>query len=493
MGMINKTRIALGSVLLVTAFVASCSLPKRIIYAPSPDKARISKLSKRIDEILQDTLLLGATTGIKVISLRANKVLYKHNADKLFNPASNMKLITSAAALVKLGPEYKFKTVVYADTNIKNGKVLGNIYIKGYGDPDLKTVDLLEMAKDIKWKGTKEITGDLIVDDFFFDSIRKGRGWMWDYGPYVYNARIGALSLNENSIMISVKPGDKAGAPVNVRLEPPTKYVDIDNQGIAEKGWFRSNLDIDRVMCDDRDVVVIAGTLSINSTGITVFRNLENPPIYTATVFKELLEKEGIKIDGDIKIDTVPIDVVEELVTHYSEPLTKIIYYMNKVSSNFVAEQLLKTLGTVFEGEPGTADKGMSVVTDFMSQIGVHPGKYRATDGSGLSRYDLLSPSQIIKLLIFMYDDFEYGPEYLTSLPVAGIDGTLRRRMREPSIQRKMRAKTGTLSGVSCLSGYVPTRDGDILVFAMMMNNFLGNVNNIRRLQDRIGEALVDF
>jgi len=491
--MINKTSIALSSVLLITVFISSCALPKRIVYVSSPYKARISRLSKRIDEILRDTLLLGATTGIKVVSLRTNKVLYEHNADKLFNPASNMKLITAAAALVKLGPEYRFKTVVYADTNIRNGRVLGNIYIKGYGDPDLKTVDLWEMAKNIKWKGIKKITGDLIVDDSFFDSIRKGRGWMWDYGPYVYNARIGALSLNENSIMVSVKPGDKPGDTVKVRLEPPTKYVDVDNQGITGTGWFRSNLNIDRVMRDDRNVVVIAGTLSVNSAGVTVFRNLENPPLYTATVFKELLEKEGITIDGDIKIDMVSIDAVKELITHYSEPLTKIIYYMNKVSSNFVAEQLLKTLGATFEGEPGTADKGVSVVINFMSQFGVHPRKYKAADGSGLSRYDLISPSQIIKLLVFMYNNFEYGPEYLTSLPIAGIDGTLRRRMREPSIQRKMRAKTGTLSGVSCLSGYVPTRDGDILIFSMMMNNFLYDVNHIRRLQDKIGKALVNF
>jgi len=293
--------------------------------------------------------------------------------------------------------------------------------------------------------------------------------------------------------MISVEPGDKPGDPVKVRLDPPTNYVQIDNQGVTEKGWSHGNLDIDRVIRDGRDVAVIAGTLFVNGEGMTVYRNLENPPLYTATVFKELLEKEGIKINGDIKIDTVSVDAVEELVTHYSEPLAKIIYSMNKVSSNFVAEQVLRTLGAVFEEEPGTADKGVNVVTDFMSKFGVNPQKYRAADGSGLSRYDLFSPSQIIKLLIFMYNDFEYGHEFVTSLPVAGIDGTLRRRMREPTIQRKMRAKTGSLRGVSCLSGYVPTKDGDILVFSMMMNNFLSDTNNIRKLQDRIGEALVDF
>jgi PBP4 family serine-type D-alanyl-D-alanine carboxypeptidase len=404
-----------------------------------------------------------------------------------------MKLLTSATALVKLEPEYKFKTAVYGNGDLKDERLSGNLYLKGWGDPDLNTEDLKELVRDIKWHGITEIDGDLIADDSYFDDIRQGAGWAWDEPPAYWNARIGALSLNENLIEVRVKPGKKIGESVRVSLEPPTNYVKIVNGGVTGIIGFESNLIVDRVLAKDTNIIAIAGTLAVDSKGIIVYRNLENPPLYTITVFKELLEKSGIKFSRNIRIDTFSPDSTVELGVHYSKPLVEILYYMNKASSNFVSEQVLKTLGAIFDSEPGTSEKGIGVIKDFMCQIGVDSTRYRAVDGSGLSTYDLVSPSQIVNLLVCMYRSFEYQPEYLTSLPIAGIDGTLRKRMKEPSISRKVRAKTGTLSGASCLSGYVATKSGDVLAFSVMMNNFLGDINSIREIQDSICKALVNF
>jgi PBP4 family serine-type D-alanyl-D-alanine carboxypeptidase len=472
---------------LLLFFLSSCSVNRPVYLAEE------IPIRGEINTILRDSLLTQATVGIKVVSTRADTVLYEHNADKLFKPASNMKLLTSATALVKLGPEYRFKTAVYKDGDLINGKIFGNLYLKGFGDPDLKTSDLEELVRDIKWLGITEIKGDLIADDSYFDNIRQGAGWAWDEPPVYWNARIGALSLNENLIKVRVKPGKKVNDSVRVEVEPKTGYVKLDNQGVTGKIGFESNLIVGRTLEKDTNLIAVAGTVAVNSKGMIVYRNLENPPLYTITVFKELLEKSGIKVNGNVKIDTIPSFSIIEVGTNFSKPLVEILYYMNKVSSNFVAEQILKTLGATFISEPGTSEKGISVIKDFMSQIGVDSTKHRAVDGSGLSPYDLISPSQVVELLMFMYKNFECQPEYLTSLPVSGIDGTLRKRMNEPQILREVRAKTGTLSGASCLSGYAATKKGDVLAFSIMMNNFLGSANSIREIQDRICNILVNF
>ncbi|MDO9575768.1 MAG: D-alanyl-D-alanine carboxypeptidase/D-alanyl-D-alanine-endopeptidase [bacterium] len=472
---------------LLLFFLSSCSLNRYVFLCEE------KPFKKEINAILQDSLLVPATVGIKIVSVKDNSVLYEYNADKLFNPASNMKLLTSAAVLVKLGPEYRFKTVVYGSGDLEDGKLSGNLYLKGLGDPDLKTQDLEKLVKDIKWHGIMEINGNLIADDSFFDDIRQGAGWAWDEPPVYWNARIGALSLNENLIGVRIKPGKEIGDSVRVTLEPSTKYVKIDNQGITGVIGFENNLTVDRILEGEINTIAIAGTLAVDSRGITAYRNLENPPLYTITVFKELLEKSGIRLDGEIKIGISPLDSIIELGVHYSKPLIEILYYMNKTSSNFVSEQVLKTLGAVFKSEPGTSEEGISVIKDFISRTGIDSTKYRAVDGSGLSTYDMLSPSQIVNLLVFMFKSFEYQPEYLTSLPVSGIDGTLRKRMNEPIILRRVRAKTGTLSRASCLSGYAITKRREIVAFSIMINNFLGDANSIREIQDRICKALVNF
>ncbi|OYD17318.1 D-alanyl-D-alanine carboxypeptidase/D-alanyl-D-alanine-endopeptidase [candidate division WOR-3 bacterium JGI_Cruoil_03_44_89] len=472
---------------LLLFFFSSCSL-NMYVYQGEEKMFR-----KELDAILRDTLLTQATVGIKIVSIKDNKVLYEYNADKLFNPASNMKLLTSAAALVKLGPEYRFKTAVYRINKTRNGKLSGNLYLKGFGDPDLKIQDLEGLVREIKWRGIREIDGDLIADDSYFDDTRRGAGWAWDEPPVYWNARIGALSVNENLIEVRIKPGKKVGDCVGVEIEPPTTYVKIDNRGITGVRGFETNLTVDRILEKDTNVIAVAGTLTVDSRGMVLYRNLENPPLYTATVFGELLEESGIKLNGGVRIDTLPSDSTIELGIHYSKPLAEILYYMNKASSNFVSEQVLKTLGTVFKSEPGTSEKGISVIGDFMGQIGIDSTEYRSVDGSGLSIYDLLSPSQIVTLLVFMYQNFAYQPEYLTSLPVSGIDGTLRKRMNEPRVSRRVRAKTGTLSGTSCLSGYASTKRGDVLAFSIMMNNFLVKTHSVREIQDRICGALVNF
>jgi len=450
--------------------------------------SRIENLQETIDSLLSDSLLARANVGVKVISVKTGKTLYARNAHRLFNPASNMKLLTTATSLSVLKPDYRFKTIVYGDGQLSNGIMRGSLYIKGFGDPSLTTEDLISIAKRLKRQGILRITGNLIADDTYFDNIRLGEGWMWDEKPRKYSARIGALSVNENSISIFLKPGKKAKGPLYTEFNPKTEFVLFQNYGMSGS---QDSVEVDRIFAQGKNIIVVRGIISVTNPGRYYTRNLEDPPMYTATLFKECLEKEGINLDGIIQLGKLQEEEVFKLAIHYSKPLFEILYYMEKESSNFVAEQLLKTIGASVKGEPGTSKKGLEAIEEFLMTIGILPDRYKGADGSGLSRYNLISPSDIVTLLKYMYRDFELQPEYTSLLPIGGIDGTLKNRMH--TIQRKVRAKTGTMRGVSCLSGYVVTSDSEVLAFSMMMNNYLGRAESIQKIQDEIVYLLATF
>lgn len=451
--------------------------------------------SKKIARVLDDRCLNDTRVGIKITSLKTGEVIYEQNADELFIPASNMKLITTAAALSRLKPEYKFRTTVAYDGVRDGGTINGNLYIKGFGDPKLVTEELLFIVREIRDSGVEVISGDVIADDSFFDNKRIGSGWKTGDSSRAYNARIGALSLNFNTITVCVASGKNYKDRPAITINPPTNFIEVVNKVVTKKRKRRTAITVDRIAEGGGDKIVVNGEISGSNKKTCYYRSISNPPIYTATVFKEFLEREGIAIKGDIKYGVQPADAVE-LLNHESVPLSIIVRDLNKISNNFIAEQILKTMGAEVKGAAGTTEKGLAVIEEYLEDIGIKKGEYSAADGSGLSQFNRLTPSQIIRVLEMMYNDFKLQPEYTASLSVIGIDGSLKERINGSMVERMVRGKTGTLDGVSAISGYAACSDcdikGEIFAFSIILNNFRCDVTRIWNIQNRIISALID-
>ncbi len=403
---------------LCVLFISSCGIlgTKPVeTHPPIPAVDPLETLHTEIEDILKDMLFSTASIGIKVVAVETGEVIYAKNAQKLHHPASTTKLFTAAPALAKLGSDFRFTTTLYTDAE-KDAQAVNNIYLKGSGDPILKTEDVVNLAVKVVESGILSIDGGIIVDESYFDTVREGPGWMWDDRPYW----ISALSIRS--------------------LEPST-----GSRAIA-CGQF----------------------------------------------LKKTLEEKGVKVSGQVITGAVPSDF-RILATHASPPLADIVKLMNKPSDNWIAEMLFKTLGAEVKGEPGSWQKGREAISEYLGEILGQPSAHRFVDGSGLSRYNLVSAELLTQLLVRLYHNFELMPEFTSSLPIAGVDGTLRNRMRGMYAAKTLRAKTGTLSGVSALAGYTRTADGEVFAFGILISHYVGSAVPARGVQDRIGNLLTEF
>ncbi len=481
---------------LIFILINLACAPSRFGIKHSFSKKAVAELTQQIESVLGDSALYQSRTGIKVVSLQTGQVLYARNSQLLFHPASNMKLLTTATALRKLRPNFRFKTTFFADTSaVTDNTISGNLYIKGFGNPSLTTKDLWGIVQKIKELGIQQITGDLICDETYLDDYYRGAGWMWDDASSRYFPPIGALTVNRNCVTVKVKPGAEVGDTLAVILEPPTSYVTIENFGVTADFSDSSLLKafkIERKWRESQNTITIKGGLKIQSPQKVRVIEIVAPALYFGTLFSELLADEKIVLNGNIIQGTSP-DTNLVLVEHLSEPLSSLITKNNKESDNLYAELILKTLGAEEKGKPGTAEKGISVIKQFFNEMGVDTTAFGLADGSGVSRYNVISPDQIIELLKAMYKDFGLRAEFVASLAIAGVDGTLRNRMKNTSAQGKLRAKTGTIRGTSALSGYTTTADGEPVAFSIIMEHFVKPTSAIRKLQDQIGVILSSF
>jgi len=447
----------------------------------------LKELKESIDKVLQNKILEKVSVGIQVVFQDSGEVVYQSGATQLLNPASNTKLITSAVALSQLKPEYTFKTAIYTD-KLANG-VAQNIYIKGFGDPDLSSENLWIMVKDLLNEGVQTVEGDIIADDSFFDNQVIVKGWEDFTSPA--SVGVSALSVNENTIKLFIKPGPKPGLPPLVSADPPLSYLRMTNRALTLAG--RGGISTIYNQDNGDGEVIVSGGISRKSKALYSEIQVGDPALYTIAVFKEILGNLGIKVQGTLKKGTLP-SKARLLVLHQSQPLSVLLNNSNKISDNFAAEQILKTLGAELKGAPGSTEKGIEVIREFLKEeVGIPPDSYVLENGSGLSRENRVSPEQIVKLLRYMYNNFEVRSEYLASLAVAGVDGTMKRRLRDTFAERRLRVKTGALKGVSCLSGYAFTRDNEVLTFSMMINGYTTGGYPIKQIQNQIGLLLTEF
>jgi len=441
-------------------------------------------ISESIDAFLSEAALAHGIQGVVIESLKDGRVIYERNRHLVFIPASNMKLIVSATALVRLGPDYTYTTTLYRTGRVRNGVLYGDLVLKGDGDPLLMPSDLKAMIADVKRMGIRRVNGRVLGDDTKFDDARLGCGWNWDDEPYYYSAQISALSLNENVVNVYVKPGKRVGAPASIALDPPTSYVTVRNHATTGAARSEKTVAVDRLR--GKNVIRVTGSIPVDYESkepeepITV----EEPALFAATVLREMLIKEGISVSGPAMLGRVPLGAAS-VSSRASLPLKAILARLNKPSDNLIAELLLKTLGAKIKGK-GTTAAGREVEMEFLkNEVGADIGEIAIVDGSGLSRLNYVSPDVFVKLLRYMYA-YKDARDYLDSLPIAGVDGTLRRRMKGTGAEGNVRAKTGYVSRVSSLSGYVTTKGGEPLVFSMLMNNHLCRNSEATAVQDKI-------
>jgi D-alanyl-D-alanine carboxypeptidase/D-alanyl-D-alanine-endopeptidase (penicillin-binding protein 4) len=436
-------------------------------------------LAGRIDALLADSLFPPANAGVKAVSLRNGSVLYERNPGLLFTPASNQKLFTTAAALGVLGPFFRVATTAAIDSAGRR------IYIKGGGDPLLTTGDLDSLATRVRALLPDGGSWSLVGDASRFDSVYWGPGWMWDDAADPSGMGVTALSVNGNSVEVHVRAGQVPGEPPSVTVVPPTGFMRVENRGIVADS-IRRELSVSRPLQHPSNVILVAGELlpgQLVSTTLTVFE----PDRYALTLFAEALARAGIHC-ADARLDTMPRALAPAAVV--SRRLDSIVTFMNRVSDNLSAECLFKLLGAAATGEPGTWQAGAHAVKLFLASSGIDTARIAVVDGSGLSRYNLTNAETIVRLLEAMARSPEVFRPFSASLPAAGEEGTLSRRMRRTVAEHLLRAKTGTMTGVSSLSGYTTGVDGEPIAFSIIMENFPGSERSYRLIQDNIGVLL---
>lgn len=443
-------------------------------------------------ELALATLGPHALSAARVVTLPERKVLYERNADLSMNPASNMKLFTSAAAMAKLGPEYRYTTrVVAAGKPSSEGVVEGDLILVGGGDPVLETRDLEKLADAVKATGAREIAGGLVADDHRYDDERLGIGWNSDDEPFYYSAQITALTVNRNVLLVDVEPGMAVGDLAGVKVGPAPEYISVENRvrTVAADGGTLVRITRRRA----RNEVVISGRIALGSAAVRGREvTMEEPQLYAAQIFRNLLAARGIQVKGANRHARSPLAGVE-LASHQSIPLSEILPLLNKPSDNLIAEMLLKEIGFAVR-KSGDATAGSEVLEAWLKEIGIDNGGVRINDGSGLSRLDLVTSRAVSDLLLWV-DQQPWRETFIRSLPVAGVDGTLRSRLRGTAAEKNLMAKTGSLSHVTALGGYVTGRGGQRYVVSILINNYPGSLNGAagaKRAEDAIAIALAE-
>jgi D-alanyl-D-alanine carboxypeptidase/D-alanyl-D-alanine-endopeptidase (penicillin-binding protein 4) len=446
--------------------------------------------------------------GLLVTDAETGATLYEKNANDYFLPASNMKLLTTALVLDTLGPEYRFRTTVETNGTLgRHGKLSGDLILVGRGDPNLSNRKfpyetkeefdgppekaLVDFADAIVARGVKEITGDVVADDSYFPRERYPDGWeigdmVWEYG-----AAISAIVVDDNTVSLTLTPAEKAGGPVAAVVEPVTREFVVKNEVTTIGAKEKPDLRLTRE--PGGDSVVVSGVMPVGSNPRKLVLAIQEPALHAANLLAQLLRDRGIKLGGGVRAQHEPDPAETDrrvLAEHLSTPLKDSVKLVNKISQNLHTEVLLRTAARQ-QGRWATPEDLQKFPAAFYAKAGIPEGDVIQTDGSGLSRHDMVTPRAFVALLEYAQKQ-PWFPAYLASLPVAGADGTLNERMKEPPLAGKIYAKTGSVTHVRTLSGYAETPGGRKLIFSFLSNNQGGKNHEVHVAIDGVCLAMVE-
>lgn len=458
--------------------------PEEMAQAP-----RLLSLRQQLTDQLRTSAFRKVRVGVSVINTQDGSELYRQNADAPFNPASNAKILTTAAALSTLGADFRYRTVLLStqplDQVLAAGGVLrGDVFLQAGGDPTLRPEGLTELVRKLRNAGIERIEGQVRLDGQVRDvGVLTTQGQGASYGP-------GAMILNRDRFTVYAS-ANSAGERATVWVQPRSPYFVVHNLVKTIKGK-RSRLSVDVSRREGQLVVTVRGRIGSRAPKAHVRRRLGGGTSWAEAILTQALSDFGIQVSGGVHIGEPPAGPLSVIAEHQSDPLSKICQTVNKDSDNYIADIVFKTLGAARFGLPGTLEKGVQAVSEWLAEQGLRPDRVHLVNGSGLTHSNRLRPADLGFLLHKLYHQLDVGPEFLQSLAVGGIDGTIHHRFHGSSVGQ-VRAKTGTLFGVSVLSGYVGDRPG-VLVFCIFVQGFRGRrLESIRHAQARLVETLLRF
>lgn len=448
------------------------SLPVRAEGPLEADfRARLKSAKLKADDF---GVMVGDVDGPPLIAL---------NAEKMMIPASITKLVTAAIFLKHFPPGMRFKTQLVSTAARSGNTLKGALYLKGAGDPGFVSETMWFLVNAFTRTGITTVDGDLIVDDSLFDSLRFDPSRQADRVDRAYDAPTGAMSFNWNSVNIFVRPGTKAGDPAQVWLDPENSYVKLKGQVRTGGKGVKVNIDRDFDKKAGQDVIHVSGSIAAGHPEFVQYKNITSPDLWSGANLKAFLAQRGITVKGSVSVGRAPADAAL-LAEAESKPVEQIVADMNKFSNNYVAEMLAKHLG-LRRQSPGSVAAGMSVIEEEIRSMGITKERMLLTNPSGLTRDNRVTAQAMWTLLKNVETDFQIYPEFLSSLPISGVDGTLKKRMKDGNGERQVRAKTGLLTGVVALAGYGSVgKSGKTLPFVFIYN---GNADGalVRSVVDR--------
>jgi D-alanyl-D-alanine carboxypeptidase/D-alanyl-D-alanine-endopeptidase (penicillin-binding protein 4) len=461
------------------------------------DTASCREMDGKISKLISKYRLSKAKIGIKAVSLNDNKVICDKNSDTTLIPASNLKVFTTGAALCILGPDFKYETTLYRQGPVIDGVLKGHLIVKSNGNPNISgrfyngnsTAVFEEWVKILKGLGINRVEGNIIIDDTAFDREYLVSSWPENQLSAWYCAPVGGVSFNDNCIDITVYYSDKKD-DVAYRLEPDTEYVNIINDCSPTNSRSSHSVYIHRQKNSNN--IVISGRFYTNAEPYKESITIENPPLYFGTVLKETLSgKKGIPVTGEVRLADKTYNRKSDHLTELASSKTDLlatITVTNKNSQNFYAEQILKTIGYYSSGT-GSFKSGALEIEKFLNGHNIIPnnGAYSQADGSGLSRNNKITPDAMVKLLRYIANQ-KYGKDFIETLPANGDDGSLKHRISGKGLDKTVWAKTGYISGVSALSGYITNHKN--YAFSIIINNF-SDLSNARQFQDEVVKLLL--
>lgn len=426
--------------------------------------------------------------GLHVVDLNQipHKQIYALNADEKMIPASLSKVFTAITALKKFGPSHRFKTTLWSNGQEEKGVLKGDLYIKGGGDPGFVSETLWFLINEFTRNEIKRIEGDIVVDESRFDNVRFDESRDPGRVDRAYDAPIGAMSFNWNSINVHVRP-TKSGRRPKIFLNPANDAWTIINKAKTKKG-SGSSIIVSRVNANN---IYVSGSIGEAVPEVVKYKSILAPAMWAGNNLKEFLSHRGINVKGSVRLGEVPKDA-RLLAEAKGKPMSETVSDMMKFSNNYVAEMLTKNLAAEFSKEPATMADGVEVIVDTIVEMGVPKKDFSFVNPSGLSRRNIFKAKDITHILTEAHGAFGYAAEFLTSLPLAGVDGTLKSRMNNTPAQGRVRAKTGQLTGVAGLTGFAGRKDGQLYAFTFLFNGPGPQGDLARRLFDDLAASLVE-